>query len=79
MRRARSCAPGTVQGNAMSSHSSVQRRLITPQAWGKKDGITGPKTPQQRSCSHCGHKGLVEENTIAGNMCRCPACKKLQF
>jgi hypothetical protein len=63
-----------------TSRKSVQRRLITPEAWGKKNVLSPQsKDPAGRQCSHCSHKGLVEEQTIAGMMYRCPACKKLQF
>lgn len=62
-----------------TSRKSVQRRLITPEAWGKKTLLNQNKEPAARVCSHCGHKGLDEERTIAGAMYRCPACKKLQF
>jgi len=62
-----------------TQRSSVQRRLITPEAWGKKNALTTPRTPEERVCTHCSHKGLREENTIAGPMFRCPVCKRLQF
>lgn len=63
-----------------TQRNSVQRRLITPASWGKKaDLINANKSPQERTCSHCGHRGLDEESSIAGRMFRCPSCKKLQF
>jgi len=62
-----------------SSRSSVQRRLITPSSWGKKGATPADLPAPKRTCTHCGHKGLTEEQTIAGNMYRCPSCKKLQF
>lgn len=62
-----------------TTRQSVQRRLITPEAWGKKSGLSDNKEPAHRICTHCSHKGLVPEHTIAGAMFRCPACRKLQF
>ena len=62
------------------TRTSVQRRLITPDAWGKKNQLGQQSSnPAERTCSHCSHRGLVQETTIAGTMYRCPACKKLQF
>ncbi|MBV8046925.1 MAG: hypothetical protein JO171_07220 [Paludibacterium sp.] len=64
----------------MSTHrNTVSRRLITPSSWGKKDSLNANAPSEQRACRHCGHRGLNEESTIAGQMFRCPACKKLQF
>jgi hypothetical protein len=63
----------------MSSHTTVQRRLITPSVWGKKNVFAAPQPPEEHVCIHCSHKGMNTESTIAGLMYRCPACKKLQF
>ncbi|BEV71329.1 MULTISPECIES: hypothetical protein [unclassified Paludibacterium] len=62
-----------------TQRSSVQRRLITPASWGKKDPRQQHLDAEQRTCSHCSHRGLRGETTIAGQMFRCPSCKKLQF
>ncbi|TDR72032.1 hypothetical protein [Paludibacterium purpuratum] len=62
-----------------TQRSSVQRRLITPASWGKKDPRQINASGEERACGHCSHRGLKAESTIAGQMFRCPACKKLQF
>jgi DNA-directed RNA polymerase subunit RPC12/RpoP len=62
-----------------TQRSSTQRRLITPESWGKKNALDNNAPAAARACTHCSHKGLREEQTIAGQMYRCPSCKKLQF
>jgi hypothetical protein len=62
-----------------TQRSSTQRRLVTPESWGKKSLFDNNAPAAARACTHCSRKGLREEQTIAGLMYRCPLCKKLQF
>ncbi len=62
-----------------SKRGTVSRKLITPKSWGQKSMDNFGKSGNERSCAHCGKHGLILERTIAGEMFRCPACKKLQF